>query len=67
MADRHAGEWLSRRVPPARARLRCAECGVLSDERARGWRAYVGGVLDLDDEPEVLVFCPGCDAREFDA
>jgi hypothetical protein len=65
MPDPHAAWWFSRRVPSAGARLRCCECGVLSDEAARGWRAYVGGVLDPDDEPKVLVFCPDCDAREF--
>jgi hypothetical protein len=34
--------------------------------RAYGWRAYIGGGLDPDDEPEALVLCPGCAEREFD-
>jgi hypothetical protein len=42
-------------------RLRCAECGRLSDENARDWtlRAGVDG--------ELYAFCPDCDEREFDA
>jgi hypothetical protein len=39
--------------------------GVLSDEAAPGWHAYLGGVLDADEEPEVLVFCPDCAEFEF--
>jgi hypothetical protein len=46
------------------ARLRCLECGAVSDERARGWRAYVGGGYD-DDPVEVGIFCPACSEREF--
>ena len=41
----------------------CAECGRLSDELARDWRAYL--TADDEDGEEVVVFCPSCAAREF--
>ena len=40
--------------------LVCLECGTESGP-ARGWRAY------LDAEACLLVYCPPCAAREFDA
>lgn len=40
--------------------LVCLECRAESD-LARGWRAY------LDVEACLLVYCPPCAAREFDA
>ena len=43
-------------------RLVCAACGALSDERARGWRAFLG---TEDDDSTVEVFCPACATREF--
>lgn len=43
--------------------LKCLECGVVSDDSARGWRAYLGR---FDEEPvEVCVYCPDCAEREF--
>ena len=52
-----------RRVP-----LVCAECGTVSDDQARGWRALpVSGDDELPlREDEVVAFCPECCAREFD-
>ncbi len=40
--------------------LVCLECRTESGP-ARGWRAY------LDAEACLLVYCPRCAAREFDA
>jgi hypothetical protein len=40
--------------------LVCLECGAEAG-LARGWRAYV------DAESCLLVYCPQCAAREFDA
>jgi hypothetical protein len=46
------------------SRLTCLECRTVSDDSARGWRAYVGG--DVDGEPiQVGVYCPACAEREF--
>jgi hypothetical protein len=45
-------------------RLVCIECEAVSDERARGWKAYVGGGYD-DDEVEVGTYCPSCAEAEF--
>jgi hypothetical protein len=43
--------------------LLCIECKELTNEPARGWRAY------LTDEgygpAEVVVLCPDCSNREF--
>jgi hypothetical protein len=45
--------------------LRCVECGRVSLEGKRGWRAYL---TDDEDEPaEVVVYCRECDKREFSA
>lgn len=41
--------------------LRCAECGVESDGRARRWRAF----LTCDEPSEAAMFCPDCAQREF--
>jgi hypothetical protein len=45
--------------------LTCAECGVESTGVALGWRAYFHRDVETNDPPEVLVFCPDCDKREF--
>jgi hypothetical protein len=39
--------------------LACIECGDESAADARGWRVY-------RLEAELLIYCPGCAAREFD-
>jgi len=44
--------------------LVCIECQAVSDEHAKGWKAYLGGGYD-GDEIEVGVFCPQCDEMEF--
>jgi ribosomal protein S27AE len=61
MADNHHFA-----LAQAASRLRCVECGAVSDKTARGWCAYLGGGFDEDDDPiEVGVFCPACVQREF--
>lgn len=40
--------------------LRCIECAAESDDELDGWRAYL-----LEDELDVLVYCPACATREF--
>jgi hypothetical protein len=32
---------------------------------AWGWRAYFRRDVETDEPPEVLIFCPACDEREF--
>ena len=47
--------------------ITCGECGRPDDGGdARGWRAYLGCDEDLDETPEVVLFCPECSAREFE-
>jgi hypothetical protein len=44
-------------------RLTCVECGhVQQAPVARGWMAYL---TIYETEPEVVVYCPECDEREF--
>lgn len=40
-------------------RLECAECGRADDGQERGW------TLRLDEDNELVPFCPKCDEREF--
>jgi|SoiMethySBSTD1v2_1073268.scaffolds.fasta_scaffold4736633_1 hypothetical protein len=58
---------MDRRAAPPRtaARLKCLECGAVSDESARGWRAYLGGGHEDDGPLEVGIYCPDCSQREF--
>jgi hypothetical protein len=60
---------LARRPGPRRRNplpwLHCAECGGWSDDEARGWRAVRAGEADVEDTPEVFLFCPECAEREF--
>ena len=51
-------------VQLAARRLVCIECDAVSDERARGWKAYLGGGFD-GDELEVGTYCPACADAEF--
>ena len=39
----------------------CEECGVLTIDDGRGWRAY----LTDDEPPEVATYCPECAERDF--
>jgi hypothetical protein len=57
-------------VPATKAELTpralvCVECREVSDERAKGWKAYIGGGFD-GDEVEVGAFCPSCAELEFE-
>jgi hypothetical protein len=60
---------LARRLGPRRRSpvpwLHCTECSRWSDDDARGWRAVLAGVADVEDTPEVFFFCPDCFEREF--
>jgi hypothetical protein len=44
-------------------RLQCVECGRVSRENERGWRAYL--TTDEDEPAEVVLYCPECGEREF--
>jgi ribosomal protein L44E len=48
--------------------LRCEECGkqARTEKEARRWRAYLT-VVDEDEPEEVVVYCPDCAKREFEA
>jgi hypothetical protein len=65
MASDEAGmEAEMDQIQVATPRLVCVECETVSDERARGWKAYVGGGYD-GDEVEVGTYCPSCAEAEF--
>jgi hypothetical protein len=49
-----------------RVQLRCEECTRLSDEQAFGWLAMLADDPDEDEFASVVVYCPGCAAREFE-
>ena len=42
--------------------LYCVECGCCSGELGRGWVAMrcADPSTDIDDEPEIAVYCPPC-------
>ena len=40
--------------------LRCIECAAENDGEFDGWRAYL-----LEEELDVLLYCPACAMREF--
>jgi hypothetical protein len=59
---------LARRLSPGRpkcSRVKCSECGALSDLDARGWIAVRAGEADIEDTPKVLFVCPDCAELEF--
>jgi hypothetical protein len=45
--------------------LRCAECLLLADDEARGWRLLRVDVPGEDDEPLLAAYCPECAERDF--
>jgi hypothetical protein len=45
--------------------LVCLECGCSSDERAKGWTAFLAEDPDGEESPFIGVFCPVCAASEF--
>jgi hypothetical protein len=46
--------------------LEYVECQKrLSYEDAAGWHAYITGDSDMDDDEEIVIYCPGCARREF--
>lgn len=48
------------RPPVWTNRLQCEECGRVSREDERGWKAY------LTDDDQVAIFCPVCSTIEFE-
>lgn len=74
MADINRPEWLQEladlaealnapgplRLPRSRSdALECAECARLDPGEERGW------TLRLDEDDELVAFCPECDEQEF--
>jgi hypothetical protein len=47
--------------------LRCVECCLTITATAAGWRAYLIDLRDEGEPLEVVVLCPECAGREFDA
>jgi hypothetical protein len=46
--------------------LECVECHKrLSYEDAAGWQAYIAGDPDIEDDEEIVIYCPACARREF--
>jgi Zn ribbon nucleic-acid-binding protein len=43
--------------------LECVECGRVSREGERGWRAHL--TAEDDGGEDVAAYCPKCDEREF--
>lgn len=50
-------------------KLTCAECAAQSEGDAEGWRAYIAGGLEGEEDPDpaACFFCPECAEQEFDA
>jgi hypothetical protein len=46
--------------------LVCVECGTLSDEEARGWRAYRMNYPEHHARPAIACYCPMCAEQEFE-
>jgi hypothetical protein len=46
--------------------LECVECHKRpSYENAAGWQAYLVGGPEVEDDEEIVVYCPDCARREF--
>jgi hypothetical protein len=45
--------------------IKCQECGCVSDESWRGWRAYRCDIPAEDPERILVFFCADCAVREF--
>jgi hypothetical protein len=46
--------------------LECVECHKkLSYADAAGWQAYIVGDPDIEDDEEIVIYCPACARREF--
>jgi hypothetical protein len=48
-----------------RMELWSAECLLMADDEARGWRLLRLDVPGEDGEPQLAAFCPICAAKEF--
>jgi DNA-directed RNA polymerase subunit RPC12/RpoP len=49
----------------AKIALKCVECGREAGEIAPGWQAYLVSDPDIEDDEEIVVYCPDCARREF--
>ena len=49
----------------AKIALECIECSKGEDEVAPGWQAFLVGDPDIEDDEEIVVYCPECARREF--
>ncbi len=49
----------------AKIALKCVECGREAGEIAPGWQAYLVGDPEIEDDEEIVVYCPDCARREF--
>jgi hypothetical protein len=51
------------RTKPA---LECVECRKPpSYGNAAGWQAFLVGDPDIEDDDEIVIYCPACARREF--
>ncbi len=52
---------------PGRAKiaLECVECRKEAGEIAPGGQAFLVGDPDIEDDEEIVVYCPDCARREF--
>ena len=51
------------RTKPA---LECVECRKTpSYENTAGWQAFLVGDPDIEDDEEIVIYCPACARREF--
>jgi hypothetical protein len=46
--------------------LRCGQCGKTSDEKARGWQAWLPENDDTTRDETIASHCPHCVERVFD-
>ena len=55
-----------RRMGQVKSPLVCVECHKrLSYEDAAGWQAYIVGDPEIEDDAEIVIYCPACARREF--
>ena len=55
-----------KRMGQLKSPLVCVECHKrLSYEDAAGWQAYIVGDTEIENDAEVVMYCPACARREF--
>ena len=45
--------------------MRCAECEAVAPAALDGWKVVRFDDPELDDAPQIAVYCPACAKREF--